>query len=435
VPPVRPAGTVAEVISIHEARKLVLDACPALSPVEILVDDATGCVLAAPAVAAEDVPPFANSAVDGYAVRAADTDVVPVELVVVGEVAAGAVCDRVLGAGEAIRIMTGAPMPRGADAVVMVEDTTFDGVRDHFDGTQRVRVGRTVAKGSAVRAAGDDVRSGTVVFDAGTPVTPAVAGVLASINHRRPSVHRRPRVAVLSTGDELVIDGSPLAPGQIRESNRTMLLGLVNQADCQPVDFGVVRDDEAALEQVLRLAATECDAIVTSGGVSMGDYDVVKAVLSRIAEMNWMQIAIKPAKPFAFGRLARRSSSGSSTAIPVFGLPGNPVSSLVSFELLARPALRRMAGRRDVDRPRARAVADADLRRHPDGKLHYQRVVARFGDDGRLHVSPVSAQGSHQLAATALANGLAEVPDGHGVPAGGDVEVLLIGDPVGWSFE
>ena len=429
MPPGRPDGTVADVISIDEARRLVIDGCPVLASVDVHVDDATGCVLAAPALAEEDVPPFANSAVDGYAVRAADVANAPVDLAVVAEVAAGAFTDREVGPGEAVRIMTGAPIPRGADAVVMVEDTTFDGDRNRLDGSQRVRVHRAVTVGSAVRGAGDDVRAGTTVFEIGTTVTPAVAGVLASINCRRPVVHRRPRVAVLSTGDELIDDGSELEPGQIRESNRTMLLGLVAAAGCQPVDFGVVRDDEAALEQTLRLAAAECDAIVTSGGVSMGDYDVVKAVLSRIADMTWMQIAIKPAKPFAFGRLARRSPSGPSGWIPVFGLPGNPVSSLVSFELLARPALRRMAGRRDQDRPRVRAVVDAGLRRNSDGKVHYQRVVAVFGADGRVHVSPVSAQGSHQLAATALANGLAEVPDGDGVPAGGEVDVLLIGDP------
>jgi len=250
-------------------------------------------------------------------------------------------------------------------------------------------------------------------------LAPAMLGVLASVNHRIVRVHPRARVGVLSTGDELVTDSGPLRPGQIRESNKTMLLGAVAQAGCVPVDYGVVADDEAALETVLRRAATECDAIVTSGGVSMGDYDVVKAVLSRIADMSWMQIAIKPAKPFAFGLLG---------GTPVFGLPGNPVSSIVSFELLARPALRRMMGHPDgtLGRPRVRAVADEALRRRPDGKIHYQRVHGAFGADGRWHVRSTGAQGSHQLAATAAANGLAVVGDGDGVPAGHDVEVLLL---------
>ena len=416
-------------VPIEEAHRLVLEGCAVLPAIEIHVDDSIGCVLAADAVAAEDVPPFANTAVDGYAVRAVDTvgaADAPVSLVVVGEVAAGAACDVNVGSGQAVRIMTGAPVPPGADAIVMVEDTAFEGDRTRFDGSQTVLVRRNVASGAAVRGIGDDVRAGEVVFERGTEITPAVAGVLASINVLRPRVVRRPRVAVLSTGDELVDDGSPLERGQIRESNRVMLLGLVSRVGCTAVDFGIVRDDESALEQTLRLAAAECDAVVTSGGVSMGDYDVVKAVLSRIARMDWMQIAIKPAKPFAFGRLARRDGG----EIPVFGLPGNPVSSLVSFELLARPALRKMAGHRpeEWDRSRVRAVADTGLRRQPDGKVHFQRVVTRFGTDGRVHVVPVAAQGSHQLAATALATGLAAVPDGFGVDEGGEVEVLLLHD-------
>ena len=384
--------------------------------------DAIGTVLAEPVAAIEDVPPFANSAVDGYAVVAASVAGAPVELPVVGEVAAGAWTERVLQPGEAIRITTGAPIPAGADAVVMVEDTELIGDKSTLDGTARVRVLGAIAHGVAVRTIGDDVHAGTMLYPAGTLVTPAVAAVLASVNAAVVSVVPRVRVAVLSTGDELVDDGSPLQPGQIRESNRTMLVGLVDDAGCEAVDHGVVRDDEAALEAVLRDAALHCDAIVTSGGVSMGDYDVVKAVLSRIADMRWMQIAIKPAKPFAFGLL--RAADGRD--VPVFGLPGNPVSSLVSFELMARPALRQMAGRPNPHRPIVTAVADDGLSRRPDGKIHYQRVFAEFGDDGRVHVRTVGAQGSHQLAATSLANAIAEVPDGEGVAAGGPVRTILL---------
>ena len=222
---------------------------------------------------------------------------------------------------------------------------------------------------------------------------------------------------MLSTGDELVTDGSPLRPGQIRESNSTMLAPLLAQAGCVVDRRPVVPDDEAALEEVLRDAVATNDAVVTSGGVSMGDYDVVKAVLGRIAEMTWMQIAIKPAKPFAFGKLA---------GVPIFGLPGNPVSSLVSFELFARPALRRMMGHDHVARPSVVGVTDVDLRRQPDGKVHFLRVNGEFGDDGRYHIRPVGAQGSHQLAATALADALVVLPDGDGVPAGTDVAVLIL---------
>lgn len=407
-------------ITIDEARSHVLTRCRALPPRDVPSRSAIGMVLAAEVVAGEDVPPFANSAVDGYAVVAASVvGAAPetvVELPVVAEVAAGAHTTRVLEQGEAIRIMTGAPMPAGADAVVMVEDT------ERLEGGVRVAIRRSVRVGDAVRAAGDDVRAGTILYPAGTVVTPAVAGVLASVNAAVVHVVPRPRVAVLSTGDELVDDGSPLQPGQIRESNRTMLLGVVADAGCDAVDLGIVRDDEARLEAVLRDATATCDAIVTSGGVSMGDYDVVKAVLGRIADMRWMQIAIKPAKPFAFGMLA----SAEGRQVPVFGLPGNPVSSLVSFELLARPALRTMAGHAAADRPSVMAIADDGLRRNPDGKVHYMRVFAEFAADGRVHVTSVGAQGSHQLAATSMANAIAEVPDGSGVERGGEVRVLLL---------
>jgi molybdenum cofactor synthesis domain-containing protein len=398
------------VIDLEDAQRFVLEACPPLAPVAQPLAAAVGRVLAADVVATEDVPPFANSAVDGYAVRAADAASAPFELAVVGEIAAGAAGDEPVGPGEAVRIMTGAPMPPGADAVVMVEDT------EPVDGG-RVRGSRPVAPGVGVRGVGDDVLRGDTLFRAGTVVTPAVAGVLASVNARHPVVVPAARVAVLSTGDELVADGSPLRRGQIRESNATMLAPLLAEAGCAVDHLGVVRDDEADLERVLRAAAASADAIVTSGGVSMGEYDVVKAVLGRLAEMRWMQIAIKPAKPFAFGVL---------DGTPIFGLPGNPVSSLVSFELLARPALRRMMGHRRLARPSLVAVADDGLRRSADGKVHFARVTGAFADDGRYHVRPVAAQGSHQLAATAVADALAVVPDGDGIPPGGDVAVLML---------
>jgi len=407
---------VTPVIPIDDARQHVFERCRVGTPVRVAARAAAGLVLAQPVVAAEDVPPFANSAVDGYAVVAASLAGAPVELPVVAEVAAGAYSHHVVQIGEAVRIMTGAPVPQGADAIVMVEDT------ERLDGGQRVLVRRSVEAGVAVRAVGDDVAVGTLLYPAGTLVTPAVAGVLASVNAHQVMAFPRLRVAVLSTGDELVDDGGPLQPGQIRESNRAMLLGLVTEAGCEAIEYGTVRDDEAALEAVLRDAAERCDAVVTSGGVSMGDYDVVKAVLSRIADMGWMQIAIKPAKPFAFGLLARADGS----SVPVFGLPGNPVSSLVSFELIARPALRRMAGHPQADRPAVQAVATNGLPRRPDGKVHYMRVFAAFGADGRVHIESVGAQGSHQLAATSMANAIAEVPDGNGIEPGGTVRTLLL---------
>jgi molybdopterin molybdotransferase len=403
---------------LEDAQAFVLESCPPREPVMLARWDAGGLVLAEAVVSTEIVPPFDNTAVDGYAVRSQDVADVPVELDVIYEIAAGAAPQGDLSQGQAVRIMTGAPLPGRADAVVMVEYSERLGEIER-DGVmvERVRLDESVGPGTAIRRAGDDVLVGEELFEPGTIITPAIEGVLASVNAQQVKVYPRLKVAVLSTGDELITDGSPLAPGQIRESNKTMLAGMLAEAGCDVVDLGVVRDDEAELERVLRSAAAHCDAIVSSGGVSMGDYDVVKAVLGRIADMTWMQMAIKPAKPFAFGKL---------NGVPVFGLPGNPVSSMVSFELMARPALRRMMGHRQLARLSIVAIVDHDLNRNADGKVHFMRVNGSFQEDGRYHVAPVEAQGSHQLAATANADAMAVVPDGNGIVAGGEVAVLIL---------
>jgi molybdopterin molybdotransferase len=404
-------------IPLHEAQETVLAGCTPLIPVQVAYTEMTGRVLDQDVVAVEDVPPFRNTAVDGYAVRVADTEQVPVELLVVDTLAAGAEPKIAVNSGEAIRIMTGAPMPSGADAVVMVEDT-------QRVGETHVRISRGAKMNDGVREAGSDVHAGETVFVRGTVLNAAGIGVLASVNARTVRAFPRARVALLSTGDELVVDGSPLRIGQIRESNLTMLHSMIAATGCEVINLGVVRDDEAELERVFREVAERCDAIVTSGGVSMGDFDVVKAVLSKIATMQWMQMAIKPAKPFAFGQL--QSSDGRT--IPIFGLPGNPVSSLISYELLARPALRKMMGHTEnLMRPAIRAVLDSPLKRKQDGKIHFMRVFGEFAEDGRLHVRDSGPQGSHQLASTAMANGLAYVPDGNGLQAGEHVSVYLLG--------
>ena len=408
-------------IAINEAQKTVLDACDVLAPVATPCEQMSGRVLAQNVVAPENVPPFANSAVDGYAVRTADTQTVPTELVVVDAVAAGAEPKIAVSTGQAIRIMTGAPMPQGADAVVMVEDT-------QRVGDDRVSIGKAAKLYDAIRDAGSDVNKGDTVFVAGTVLNAAGAGVLASVNARTVQAYPRARVALLSTGDELVTDGSPLKIGQIRESNLTMLDAMIAASGCEVINLGIIKDDEALLERVLLDVIERCDAIVTSGGVSMGDFDVVKAVLSRIAKMQWMQLAIKPAKPFAFGQL--QASDG--RVVPIFGLPGNPVSSMISYELLARPALRKMMGHtHDLLRPTVKALLDAPIKRKQDGKVHYVRVFGGFESDGRLHVRDTGPQGSHQLAATALANGLAYVPDSMGIEAGAEVDFYVIGDLLG----
>jgi molybdenum cofactor synthesis domain-containing protein len=402
-------------IPLSQARARVVGGCEPLAPVDVELRRAAGLVLAEPIVAGELIPPFANTAVDGFAVRAADVAGAgpdsPVTLNVLQTLAAGAAADRPVGPGEAVRIMTGAPIPDGADAVVMVEDTRST------IGSPTVEVLAPVSPGDAVRPAGDDVRPGDRLFEPGALLTPAHIGVLASLGRQTVLAHPRARVGVLSTGDELVEGPVPLQPGQIRDSNRATLLGLVESTGCEPVDLGLIRDDESAIAEAFEHGAATCDALISSGGVSMGEFDFVKRVLDRVGDMNWMQVAIRPAKPLAFGHVRGK---------PCFGLPGNPVSSMVSFELFARPGLRRMMGHPDdrLDRPRLRAVAPAGLRRGPDGKVHFARVNA-VNVDGRLEVRLSGGQGSHQLSAMAAANALAVLPDGDGVPPGGEVEILL----------
>jgi molybdopterin molybdotransferase len=350
---------------------------------------------------------------DGYAVRAADTvgatDATPVRLHVAGDLPAGHAPTVPVGAGEAIRIMTGAPIPSGADAIVMVEATARDG----DDG---VLISLEVTHGLHVRAAGGDLDTGDAVFATGTALGPAHLGVLCSLGLTEIPAYPRARVGVISTGDELMEGPVELAPGQIRDSNRPMLLALVADAGAEPVDLGIGRDDEAAVTAMFRAAAATCDAIVTTGGVSVGDYDVVKAVLEQLGTLEWWQVAIKPAKPFAFGMV---------DGTPIFGLPGNPVSSHVSFELFARPALRRMMGHTETGRPVVRATAGAALGRRRDGRLHLDRVRVTYEDGGYVVVRS-GTQASNVLSGMAMANGLALLPDGDGVAEGDPVDVMLL---------
>ncbi|MFM7064634.1 MAG: gephyrin-like molybdotransferase Glp [Actinomycetes bacterium] len=411
-------------LSLDDAWDHVRARLPRLPVADVPLAAATGLVLAEDVNATAAVPPFANSAVDGYAVRRRDVDGAPdggdgLELDVVAEAAAGHVVDTEVGPGQAVRIMTGAAVPPGADAVVMVEDT--ERVAAASGGRERVRLLRAGAAGDHVRPAGDDLRPGALVAPAGTLLTPAHVGLLSTVGRSSVAVVRRPVVGVVSTGDELVGVGTALGPGQIYDSNRPQLLAAVADAGFVAVDLGHVQDDEAEVESVLFEGASRCDAVLTSGGVSMGDHDLVKVVLDRVGDMRWMQVAIKPAKPFAFGLLP-----GPAGPVPVFGLPGNPVSSLVSFELFARPGVRTMMGHPHPGRRRVAATAGTDLHRRPDGKTHFVRVVVEEGADGRLTVVPTTAQGSHQLTGLAAAQGLAVLPDGTGAASGDAVRVLLL---------
>ena len=403
-------------IPLEEAQAEVIAACPPRPARPVPVADALGLVLAEAVRAAEAVPPFRNTAMDGYAVYAADvagasTDS-PVRLKVVGTQAAGRPPAAPVGRGEALRIMTGALFPDGADAIAIVEDTRSDG--------DTVEVMAPAQAGAHIREAGDDITAGQELFPAGTVLGAGHLGVLCSVGCPSVVAHPAPVVGVLSTGDELVEGDGALEPGQIRDSNRRTLLSLLRRDGFEAVDLGIARDDEQVIEAALSDAISRCDAVLTSGGVSMGDFDYIKVVLDRIGRMHWMQVAIRPAKPFAFGLIG---------STPVFGLPGNPVSSMVSYELLARPGLRRMSGRGPDDllrRPVTAVVEDGGWRGGRDGRVAFIRVSSRFGEDGRLRVSSSGGQASHQLYAMALADALAVTPSGTEFGPGDTVAVLLL---------
>ena len=401
-------------IPLADVQRDILGAVAPLAPVTVSVRDALGLVTTRDMVAGEAVPPFANTAMDGYAVRADDTEgagpEAPVRLTVAGELPAGRAPTQPVGEGEAIRIMTGAPMPDGADSVVMVEYTERDG--------DAVRVLHAARPGDHVRAAGGDLAAGDLVFPAGTVLGPAHLGVLTSSSFDDVEVVPRARVGVLSTGDELVERG-PMRPGQIRDSNRPMLLAQVADAGADAADLGLAPDDESIITRTLEDALASCDAVLTSGGVSVGDFDYVKTALGRLGRMQSWQVAIKPAKPLAFGVI---------DGTPVFGLPGNPVSSLVSFELFARPALLQMMGHAARFRPEVTATAERAMPRKPDGKLHLDRVRVRAEGDSYF-AARTGDQASNVLSATAAANGLARLPDGDGVPEGGVVRVMRLDWP------
>jgi molybdenum cofactor synthesis domain-containing protein len=389
---------------LPDAQRDVLAAVRRLPVVEVDLDAALGLVLAEDVFAPHDVPPFANSAMDGFAVIGSDVSTAPVELEVSEDVAAGHVARGAVTPGSAIRIMTGAPLPDGADTVVRVEDTESS--------HGRVRIHVSVAPGTAVRQAGGDVAAGSLVFGAGTQLTPAHLGVLAAIGAARPAVHRNPCVALMSTGDEVLPPDTPsLTPGTIRDANRPLLKGLLAEAGVEVRDFGIVPDDAGLLRSTLRTAAAECDVVVTSGGVSMGDYDLVKQILTELGSVELWKVAMQPAKPFAFGSIE---------GTPLFGLPGNPVSVMVAFENFLRPALLHMRGASRVFRPESTGTWAERVKTDPA-----KTVFLRVKRDAEGAVRLAGSQQSNALSATATADAFAVVVAGVESMEVGDVVPLL----------
>lgn len=403
-------------IGVAEALARVMAGVAPLPAEEVSLPDALGRVLAEDLVSGEDIPPFRNSAMDGYAVRATDlggaSRGAPVRLRVVGHGPAGYPASGSVTAGTAIRIMTGASLPPGADTVVRFEETD--------NRTDEVAIFSAQRAWLNVREAGEDVRAGETVLRAGTALYPVEIGVLASLGCATVAVYRRPRVAILSTGDEVAALGDPVRPGQIRDSNSHTLAALVRRNGGEPQALGVARDSVGELTAALQ-AARAADLILTSGGVSVGDYDMVKDVLRAEGRIDIWQVRMKPGRPLAFGYLGDR---------PFLGLPGNPVAAYVSFEVFARPVILRQAGHATWKKPTVRArLAEAVDNR--GGRQHYIRALVTPGPDTPI-VRPTGEQGSGVLTALVRANALLVVPDGvEHLPEGALVDVEMLHWDVG----
>ncbi|MEV7775341.1 gephyrin-like molybdotransferase Glp [Kitasatospora sp. NPDC086791] len=406
----------------------VLAAVGPLPAIELRLLDAQGCRLDEDVVADGDLPPFDNSSMDGYAVRTADTEgatgTYPSVLPVVGDVAAGAGELPKVGPGQAVRIMTGAPVPPGAQAVAPVEWTdggTGTGVAAAAMTAplpdEEVRVLRPVAEGAHIRRRGSDVAAGSKVLAAGTRLGPTQLGLLAAIGRATVKVRPRPRVVVMSTGSELVQPGEPVGPGQIADSNSFTLTAAAQEAGAIAFRVGAVPDDADRLRAALDEQLGRADLIVTSGGVSVGAYDVVKEVLQARGGVDFRSLRMQPGKPQGFGRI------GGADGVPLLALPGNPVSAYISFELFVRPVIRTMLGAADVHRPVVRALCPVALR-SPAGRRQFLRGRYSAADGT---VEPVGGAESHLVGALARADCLITVPeDVTDLPAGSAVDVVLL---------
>ncbi len=399
-------------LTVEEARQQMLDTITVLPTEAVGILDSLGTILAEDVYASENIPPFHNSAMDGFAVVAADvlnaSEGQPVQLSVVETIQAGRAPTACIQRGSAARIMTGAMMPEGADAVVMQEVTESEG--------EQVTIFEGVEPDENVRFTGESVKQGDLVMSQGKLIRPQEIAMFASLNRSEVAVYKRPKVAVVSTGDELTPLGEPLAAGKIRDSNRYGICAQIEEAGCDPVDMGIARDDEAETERKFRKALEGADALITSGGVSVGEFDVVKTVLSKLGEINFWRVAMKPGKPQAYGIADGK---------PIFGLPGNPVSSLVVFELFVRPALLKMAGHSELLRPTFKAVLEEEIS-NKDGRVSFMRSVIT-SQDGKHYAKTTGPQGSGILHSLVLANGFIVIPAGATIAAGETVEAQFMG--------
>ncbi len=409
-------GELYPMLSVEEALERVLAAFQPLEAERVPLLETLGRVLAEDVYADMDIPPLANTAMDGYAVRAADTAAAspehPLRLRVVHDLAAGYTSDVAVTPGTAIRIMTGAPIPPGADAVVQFEDTAADG--------EEVLIFKGVTTGKNVRQAGEDVQKGALILARGSEIRPQEVGMLAALGHTEAWVHRRPRVAILATGDEVIEINAPWQPGKIRNANSYSNAAQVLRYGGIPLLLGIARDDVAELTVRIRAGLEEgADLFLTSGGVSVGDFDVVKKVLAAEGEMTFWRVRMKPGKPLAFGHLR---------GVPLLGLPGNPVSAMVAFELFARPAILKMLGKTRLGKPTVEATLLDQVRRKDD-RRHYLRVTVERGEEG--YVARLTGdQGSGILLSMVRAQGLAVIPeDVDHLPAGSRVSVVMLDCP------
>ena len=414
-------------ISVEEALDKVLSYVEALEPERKPVLDCLGQVLAEDVYSSIDIPPLDNSAMDGFALRAEDTggasESSPRYIAVVGEVAAGSMPARKVRPGTAIRIMTGAPLPQGADAVVRFEDTDEVSRKSSRRGLSQIGILCQTKKGANVRRRGEDIANGELVLRKGEVLRPQEIGVLASLGRSTALVIRRPVVAVLATGDELISVDQPLAPGKIHDSNTYTIAAEVSRYGGIPRILGIGRDSVQSLTEKIG-KGLDADMLITSGGVSKGDYDMVKDVLAEHGEIGFWTVCMKPGKPLAFG-VIKKAAGRKKRRVPHLGLPGNPVSSMITFEQFARPAILKMMGRKVLAKPAIRATIDDDIV-NTDGRRLFVRVnVTRRG--GQYYASVTGPQGSGILTSMVKANGLAVIlENSKGAKAGDMVEVQML---------